>query len=203
MEQSQPNPSQQPSNDPLNVNDDHYKNFNIDYTKDMEKEEELEILRHRDPNVHVFALPPMSTSKGHTATDFTNLVFKGMMKMTIKGEYMFIYFLNPDNTIFLVSIVDENYDKYILPTDSSRYFSVRAMNAKGEPGWYGLAFRQRNAAFDFTVTLQNFKEKYNFEKNLKNQGEYKPKYDFSLKPKPGEENKPKPNNLGKFKFGKK
>ena len=78
------------------------------------------------------------------------------------------------------------------------------MNKDGVADWYGLAFRQRNAAFDFTVTLQKFKEQYNFEQNLKKQqGEYKPKYDFSLKPKPGEENKPKPNNLSKFKFGKK
>lgn len=182
--------------------DDNFKKIKIDYTKDMEKEEELEIFKHRDPNVHVFSLPPMSTSKGHHATDFTNLIFKGLMKMTIKGEYMFIYFLNPDNTIFLVSIVDENYDKYIIPTDSSRYFSIRAMNSSGEPNWYGIAFRQRNAAFDFTVTLQDFKQKYNFEKNLKNQNEYKPKYDFSLKPK-SNINKPNLNNLSKFTFGKK
>lgn len=181
------------------TDDSHYKNFKIDYNKDMEKEEELEILKHRDPNVHVFELPPMMSAKGHSTSDFTNLVFKGMMKMTVKGDYMFIYFLNPNNTIFLVSIVDENYEKFILPTDSSRYFSVRAMNDKGSPGWYGLAFKQRNAAFDFKKTLMNFKEQHIFEKNLKTQGEYKPKYDFSLHTK--KETSEKPNNLSKFKFG--
>ena len=180
--------------------DAHMKNAKIDYTKDMDKEEELEILKLRDPNVHVFSLPPM-TASGHKATDFVNLIFKGTMKMTVKGEFMFIYFLNPNNTIFLVSIVNENYDKFIMPTDSSRYFSIKAMNAEQKPAWYGLAFRQRNGAFDFKKTLSDFKEKYNFEKNLKNQGEYKPKYDFSLHTK--EDNKPKENNLSKFKFGKK
>ena len=84
--------------------DTHFSKFEIDYKKDMEKEDELEILKLRDPNVHVFSLPPMTSSKGHTTSDFTNLVFKGMMKMTVKGQYMFIYFLNPDNTIFIVSI---------------------------------------------------------------------------------------------------
>ncbi len=193
-----------PSIDPLDKkNDDHFKQFNIDYSKDMEKEEEFEILKLKDPNVHVFELPPMMSVKGHLAADFTKLVFKGMMKMTVKGEFMYIYFLNPNNTIFCVSIVDYNYEKFILPTDSSRYFSIRAMNPQGVPNWYGLAFKQRNPAFDFKKTLMDFKEQYLFEKKLKeNEGkEYKPKYDFSLGVKKQPEKKP--NNFAKFKFGPK
>ena len=186
-----------------NNSDEHFKKFNIDYNKDMEKEEEFEILKLKDPNVHVFELPPMSSAKGHVASDFTKLIFKGMMKMTVKGEYMFIYFLSPDNTIFIVSIVDHNYEKFILPTDSSRYFSIRAMNHQGVPNWYGLAFKQRNPAFDFKKTLMDFKKQYLFEQKLKeNEGkEYKPKYDFSLGAKKQNENKS--NNLSKFKFGPK
>ena len=183
--------------------DEHFKKFNIDYNKDMEKEEEFEILKLRDPNVHVFELPPMTSAKGHLASDFNKLIFKGMMKMTVKGEYMYIYFLNPNNTIFLVSIVDSNYEKFVLPTDSSRYFSLRAMNTQGIPNWYGLAFKQRNPAFDFKKTLMDFKEQCKFEKQLKeNEGkEYQPKYDFSLGVKKQPENKV--NNLSKFKFGPK
>ena len=116
---------------------------------------------------------------------------------------MFIYFLNPNNTIFIVSIVNYNYEKYILPTDSSRYFSIRALNPEGVANWYGLAFKQRNAAFDFKKTLMDFKEQYLFEQKLKeNEGkEYEPKYDFSLGFKKQPENKK--NNLSKFKFGNK
>ena len=45
-----------------------------------------------------------------------------------------------------------------------------------------LAFKQRNDSFDFKTTLYEFREKLKFEKNLQNKGgEYKPKYDFSLK----------------------
>ena len=187
-----------------NTDDDsHLKQFKIDYTKDMEKEEEFEILKLKDPNVHIFELPPMSTAKGHVASEFQKLIFKGTMKMTVKGDNMFIYFLNPNNTIFIVSIVNYNYEKYILPTDSSRYFSIRAMNPDGVANWYGLAFKQRNPAFDFKKTLMDFKEQYLFEKKLKeNEGkEYVPKYDFSLGVKKQPENKV--NNLSKFKFGKK
>ena len=187
-----------------NTDDDsHLKQFKIDYTKDMEKEEEFEILKLKDPNVHVFELPPMSTAKGHVASEFQKLIFKGTMKMTVKGDNMFIYFLNPNNTIFIVSIVNYNYEKYILPTDSSRYFSIRALNPEGVANWYGLAFKQRNAAFDFKKTLLDFKEHYLFEQKLKdNEGkEYVPKYDFSLGVKKQPENKT--NNLSKFKFGNK
>ena len=76
------------------TDDSHLKQFNIDYNKDMEKEEEFEILKLKDPNVHVFELPPMSSAKGHVASEFQKLIFKGTMKMTVKGDYMFIYFLN-------------------------------------------------------------------------------------------------------------
>ena len=183
--------------------DEHLKQFQIDYTKDMEKEEEFEILKLKDPNVHVFELPPMSTAKGHVTSEFQKLIFKGTMKMTVKGDNMFIYFLNPNNTIFIVSIVNYNYEKYILPTDSSRYFSIRALNPEGVANWYGLSFKQRNAAFDFKKTLMDFKEQYLFEQKLKeNEGkEYVPKYDFSLGVKKQPENKK--NNLSKFKFGNK
>ena len=46
-----------------NNSDENFKKFNIDYSKDMDKEEEFEILKLRDPNVHVFELPPMSSAK--------------------------------------------------------------------------------------------------------------------------------------------
>ena len=100
-------------------------------------------------------------------------------------------------------MVDYNYEKFILPTDSSRYFSIRAMNPEGVPNWYGLAFKQRNPAFDFKKTLMDFKQQYLFEKKLKeNEGkDYKPIYDFSLGIKKQDDNKK--NNLSKFKFGNK
>ena len=63
--------------------DSHLKQFKIDYSKDMEKEEEFEILKLKDPNVHVFELPPMSTAKGHVTSEFQKLIFKGTMKICL------------------------------------------------------------------------------------------------------------------------
>jgi hypothetical protein len=118
-------------------------NLNIDFNKSQEVEDELEILKLKKENVHVFKLPPMSSSSGHTTTDFTDLVFKGAMKMTLKGQYMLIYFLNKDNSIYLVSIIDENVDRFVIPVkDSCRYFSIRAMNSLGQAAWYGIGIKK-------------------------------------------------------------
>ena len=114
-------------------------NLNIDFSKSHEEEDSLEILKLKKENVHVFKIPPMSSSEGHVASDFVELVFKGVMKMTLKGEFMIIYFLNPNNTVFLVSIMDENVDRFVVPVrDSSRYFSVKAINDQGIANWYGI-----------------------------------------------------------------
>ncbi len=120
-------------------NNDLMPKVEIDFTKSQEIEDDLEILKLKNERVHVFKLSAMSSSDGHTTSDFVDLIFKGMMKITIKGDYMIIYFLNQDNTIFVVSLIDENLDRFMIPCkDSSRYFSLRAMDAKGVPGWYGI-----------------------------------------------------------------
>jgi hypothetical protein len=114
-------------------------NQNIDFSKSHEEDDDLEILKLKKEHAHVFKLPPMSSSEGHVASDFVDLIFKGTMKMTLKGEHMLIYFLNNDNTIFLVSVVDNNVDRYVVPVrDSSRYFSIKAINDKGQAAWYGI-----------------------------------------------------------------
>jgi len=113
-------------------------NQNIDFSKAQE-DDPLEILKLKKEHAHVFKLPPMSSSEGHVACDFVELIFKGSMKMTLKGEFMIIYFLNSDNSVFLVSFVDSNVERYVVPVrDSSRYFSIKCINDKGQASWYGV-----------------------------------------------------------------
>lgn len=42
--------------------------------------------------------------------------------------------------------------------DSSRYFVIKIQNAQGRHAFVGLAFDDRNQAFDFNVALQEFKK---------------------------------------------
>lgn len=144
----------------------------IDYTKNYELEDSLEILKLKKEHVHVFKLPPMSSADGHVASDFTELIFKGTMKMTQKGELMLIYFLNPNNTIFLVSMIDENVDRFIIPNrDTSRYFSIKAINESGIAAWYGIGicFIIKRSSKEMTPSIlrQQFRL---FKKELSSKG---------------------------------
>ena len=119
-------------------NDIHPSNLKIDFSGNQE-EDQLEILKLKQENVHVFKLSSMSSSEGYTTSDFVDLVFKGPMKMVVKGDHMIIYFLNPNSSIFLVSIMDENFEKFMLEVkDSVRYFAIKAINETGFPSWYGI-----------------------------------------------------------------
>ena len=41
--------------------------------------------------------------------------------------------------------------------DSGRYFALRITNAQGRHAFIGIAFNERNDAFDFNVSLAEFK----------------------------------------------
>ena len=42
-------------------------------------------------------------------------------------------------------------------TDSGRYFVLKITNANGQHAFIGMAFNERNDAFDFNVALQEHK----------------------------------------------
>ena len=44
-----------------------------------------------------------------------------------------------------------------LAVDSGRYFILRIQNAQGKHAYIGIAFNERNDAFDFNVALQEYK----------------------------------------------
>jgi hypothetical protein len=146
-------------------------------------EESLEITKLFKENAHVYKLPPLSISSGYTYDDFQDLIFKGNMKITTKDNLCIIYFINENSqTPYLISIVESDFEKTVnQATGSSRYFTLKAMTLDKKEGIYGLAFKQRNDAFDFWNTLVEFKEKSEFERKLieNKDKEYKPKYEFS------------------------
>ena len=102
-------------------------------------EEEIEILKLRKEDAHIFELPPMSSSEGHCAEDFKELIFRGEMKMFLKGDLMIIYFYNADKTIFRACVTDFNIDRIVTRAkNSSRYFTLKVINPDGTPAFVGL-----------------------------------------------------------------
>ena len=107
---------------------------------DNSPDEELEINKLKKDDAHVFKIPPMSSSRGHTANDFQdeNLIFRGKMVINQKGKNLLVVFINNDNTIFTAACIDENIEKHVLRAiDSTRYFSLKVFMNDG-PKWVGV-----------------------------------------------------------------
>ena len=118
---------------------------------------------------------------------------------------MKIYFTNQDKSVFAMTPMPPKYEEAIQKcVDSSRGFAVRLQHSSGKFAWVGLAFRDRNDAFDFNVCFSDFEKQLDREVNpQKYASEFAATKDFSLKPGEkisfniaGEENegsaKPKP-----------
>ena len=112
---------------------------NLLKTNQNGEDEVLEMLKLTKENAHLYKIPPMSSAEGHTTDEYKELIFRGKMKMFFKGDFVIIYFLNEDNSVFMVSFVQEDIDKFVTRAkDSTRYFSMKGINDKGEGGYYGL-----------------------------------------------------------------
>ncbi len=143
------------------------------------EDDTIEIMKLRKENAHVYKLPPMTSSQGHTTDDFKELIFRGDVKITTKGDLCICYFLNPDQSVFLISVIEKDIEKFIQPAvGSTRYYTLRAMTPTGESGIYGICFKQRSDAFDFYGTINEFKEKLEKERKIEKDKEYKSKYEF-------------------------
>eukprot|EP00619_Florenciella_sp_RCC1007_P004557 CAMPEP_0205913622 /NCGR_PEP_ID=MMETSP1325-20131115/6666_1 /ASSEMBLY_ACC=CAM_ASM_000708 /TAXON_ID=236786 /ORGANISM="Florenciella sp., Strain RCC1007" /LENGTH=117 /DNA_ID=CAMNT_0053280521 /DNA_START=70 /DNA_END=420 /DNA_ORIENTATION=+ len=99
--------------------------------------------------VHVFQIPPRSSSGGHRANDWTREVWDGKLKIVQKGSNATVYLLDKHNgnEFAQAPVVDGAVEKCV---DSSRYFVLRCVNQKdkNQRAFIGLAFNERNDAFE-------------------------------------------------------
>lgn len=91
--------------------------------------------------------------------------------------------MNPDGTNFASCPVPNRWEDAIQKTvDSSRGFAIRIQNPNGKFAWVGLAFRDRNDAFDFNVCFSDYGEKRELEANPnKFAKDFENMQDFSIK----------------------
>lgn len=103
--------------------------------------------------------------------------------MVSKSGNLSINFLNSDGTIFACAPIPHKWEDAIQKTvDSSRGFAIRIQNPNGKYAWVGLAFRDRNDAFDFNVCFSDYEQKRDMEANPnKFAKEYENMQDFSIK----------------------
>ena len=147
--------------DPLNNND-------------TPPDELIERVCLKIPNAHVFKLPPKPSSGGWRGADWRDKVWQGTLKVVERGENTAVLLVDAqeERNIFAVCPIMHNIDgKNNVGNgidrciDSSRYFVLRIQNAQGRHMFIGLAFNERNDAFDFNTALEDSRREKESEKN--------------------------------------
>lgn len=132
-------------------------------------------------DAHVFKLPKLqSVSVGYRGADWKEKVWQGTIKVVTRGkDHLAIVLIDKNNgDIFAVCPMREGAVERCI--DSSRYFVLRIENQQGRHMFIGVAFNERNDAFDFNTALQDAVKDIEHEKNptLAYTG---PTKDYSLK----------------------
>jgi hypothetical protein len=148
-------------------------------------DEVIERIRLRIPNAHVFKLPPKPTSGGWRGAEWRDKVWQGTLKIVERGHDTTLVLLvdsQDERNIFAtcpirhdIGLNNNSRDNTTITNggssggggsnagngvdrciDSSRYFVLRIQNFQtGRHMYIGLAFNERNDAFDFNTSLED------------------------------------------------
>jgi hypothetical protein len=136
------------------------------YLKSLEDDQVIERVRCNIKDAHIFKLPPRPTAGGWRGADWDKEVWQGTLKVVERGDLTVILLVDANTgAIFAVCPVkDGAVDRCI---DSSRYFVLRVENANGKHIFIGMAFNERNDAFDFNTALEDARREREVEKEAK------------------------------------
>mmetsp|Transcript_59714 Transcript_59714/g.134615 ORF Transcript_59714/g.134615 Transcript_59714/m.134615 type:complete len:362 (-) Transcript_59714:84-1169(-) len=124
---------------------------------DQDDELEYTLLNKRE--VHVYQIPPASSSAGHKADDWKTPIWRGRCRIAGKGQDLSIKMIDSSSGKLFAqcTIPGGDFEKYVERViDSSRYFVLKITNGQRH-AFIGLGFEERNDAFDFNCTLADFK----------------------------------------------
>jgi adaptin ear-binding coat-associated protein 1/2 len=123
------------------------------YLKSLEDPEVVERVRCTIPEAHIFKLPVRQTAGGWRGADWDKEVWQGTLKVVERGDLTVILLVDSNTgAIFAVCPVKEGaVDRCV---DSSRYFVLKVeQGATSKHMFIGMAFNERNDAFDFNTSL--------------------------------------------------
>jgi hypothetical protein len=165
------------------------------YLKSLEDSAVIERVRCVIKDAHVFKLPPRPTAGGWRGADWTEEVWQGTVKVVERDESTMVLLVDrTSGAIFAVCpIQDGAIDRCV---DSSRYFVLRIENANGRHMFIGMAFNERNDAFDFNTSLQDAQREREAAKEPAVTVPGLPEKDYSIKD--GEKIRVKIKNLGTY-----
>jgi len=131
----------------------------------MADEVVIERLRLKIPNAHIFKLPPKPSAGGWRGAEWRDKIWQGTLKVVERNDNTAVLFVDAqeEKNIFAVCPINHQLDDRANNggngvdrcIDSSRYFVLRIQNAQGRHMFIGLAFNERNDAFDFNTALED------------------------------------------------
>jgi hypothetical protein len=131
-------------------------NERAEYLKSLQDPDVIERVRCVIKDAHVFKLPPRPTSGGWRGADWIDEVWQGTVKVVERGDVTLVLLVDRQNgNIFAVCPIKDGAVERTV--DSSRYFVLRVENANGRHMFVGMAFNERNDAFDFNTSLEDAK----------------------------------------------
>ena len=150
---------------------------------DFGEDEEYTITLMTPRGVNAFQIPPPATSRGHKAEDWRGKqIWKGLIQVINKGDKCIIQLLNEDKSIFAESRIKDTYDNKIDRCyDSTRFFAILIENNEGKKANIGLGFTDRNDAFDFISSLDDYCKQVRLSKGIDKYEVNELEKDFSLK----------------------
>jgi adaptin ear-binding coat-associated protein 1/2 len=106
------------------------------------------------PSVFVYKAPTRTSAEGYRASNFPkDHMWAGKLRIVAKGRQASIILIDANtNAVFATCPYGEGAVERTV--DSGRYFILRIVNAQGKHAYIGIAFNERNDAFDFNVALQ-------------------------------------------------
>jgi len=105
------------------------------------------------PSCHIFKIPPQKDAAGHRASDWDSKpMCTTRLRIVARGREANIILIDNENKVFARAPVEPGAVERTV--DSGRYFVIRIKNEQGKHAYIGIAFNERNDAFDFNVALQ-------------------------------------------------
>ncbi|KAF4637717.1 hypothetical protein G7Y89_g363 [Cudoniella acicularis] len=154
------------------------------------------------PAVHVYNIPPLTSTKGYVAASWTadnnkRQIFTARIRIletavpapnneeTVKTD---ILLEDPSNGQLFAAAPYTTPGVIEQVLDSSRFFAIRVQGEGGRKAVLGIGFEERSEAFDFSVALQEVRKTLGIEDNgkaggkkVQKQEKIPEKKDFSLK----------------------
>lgn len=116
---------------------------------------------HITAKVHVYAVPPLASNKGHSAASWTTRdpIFTARLRVletSVRDQLSVAVLLEDPASGDLFAAAPYGHPSAVeQATDSSRFFAVRVVGDGGRKATLGMGFEERSDAFDFNIALQD------------------------------------------------